>query len=323
MSFNEVIEILGDDWRRVKILMSEYLHTDVSLLRDTNDSVLGHSGKMMRPMVSLLNAAAIGKVNDDSLRLAAASEILHNASLMHDDVADGSLERRGFPSVMSLQGPSAAILIGDFWLAKAVEAVFDTECQDDVKRLFSKTLCDLSEGEMLQLEKSFTADTSEEDYLKIIYCKTASLFNVACTSGAVSVRADNAMKDAASSYGVALGLAFQIKDDILDYSGTSEMGKPVGVDIREKKITLPLLGAFRNAPEKEAEIRAMIRDMKDPCRTGSEITSYVLDNGGIEYASSVLDSYVRKAEESISVYADSPAKEALVSLARFNAIRQV
>lgn len=303
--------------------MAEYLHTDVNLLADTNKSVLEHGGKFMRPMVSLLTAQAAGGINEDSLRLAAATEILHNATLMHDDVTDGSKERRGVPTLMSVLGPSAAVLVGDFWLAKAVEVVFDTSCQDKVKRLYSRTMSDLSEGEMLQLEKSISADTDREAYLRIIYCKTASLFRTACMSAAISVSAADRLLEAASGYGTALGMAFQIKDDILDYAGTPELGKPVGVDIREGKITLPLLGAIRNLPERETEIREIVRNAGKDGSACSEVRDIVLNNGGMEYASAVLDTYIEQAVTATEAYGASPFRDALREMARYNACRQV
>lgn len=322
MSVNEVIGCLGEDWGRVTSIMKETLCSDVNLLNSTNENIISHSGKLLRPMVSLLTAKALGGINEDSLRLAAATEILHNATLIHDDVADESRERRGMPTLMSTLGPSSAVLVGDFWLAKAVELVYGSGCWESAGSYFTKTLSNLAEGEMLQLEKSFSADTTEDDYFRIIYCKTASLFRASCLTAAISVNAPEKMKDAASEYGTALGTAFQIKDDILDYAGTEELGKPVGVDLKERKITLPLLGAMMNSPE-EAHIRGIVRNISDNPDSCAAVHDFVLRNGGIEYASGVLDRYIAKAVTALDSYADSPEKEALKEIARFNAYRQV
>ncbi len=322
MNADRIISVLGEDWGRMKALLRSSLHTDVGLLEETNSGILSHSGKMLRPLISLLTAKALGTPNGDSLRYAAASELLHNATLMHDDVADESAERRGYPTVSAVLGPSAAVLVGDFWLAKAVEMVLGSEHYEKVVRFFSKTLTDLAEGEMYQLEKASSADTQEEDYFRIIRCKTASLFEAAGVSAAYSVNAPDHLVRAAEEYATAFGVAFQIKDDILDYAGTEGLGKPVGVDLRERKITLPLLGALSTLDD-ESSIRGKIRDISlhpEYCR---EIHSFVLERGGIEYAASRLEEYIERAVGALNPIPDSPSKEALVEIAHFNAFRQI
>lgn len=298
------------------------LHTDVALLEDVNGQVFAHSGKMLRPLISLLVAKALGEPNDDSLHYAAASELLHNATLMHDDVADESSERRGAPTVSAMLGPSAAVLVGDFWLAKAVETVFVTERFSRVVKFFSDTLSDLAEGEMYQLEKASSADTTEEDYFRIIQCKTASLFVAAAMSGACSVDAPEELQEAAMAYATALGTAFQIKDDILDYAGTGELGKPVGMDLKEQKITLPLIGALSTL-EDESPVRDKILHIHEHPEYCGQLHSFVIERGGIEYAAARLQEYIDKAVDALRPVPDSPARDALVEIARFNAFRQV
>lgn len=298
------------------------LHTDVALLEDVNGQVFAHSGKMLRPLISLLVAKALGEPNDDSLHYAAASELLHNATLMHDDVADESSERRGAPTVSAMLGPSAAVLVGDFWLAKAVETVFVTERFSRVVKFFSDTLSDLAEGEMYQLEKASSADTTEEDYFRIIQCKTASLFVAAAVSGACSVDASEELQEAAKAYAMALGTAFQIKDDILDYAGTGELGKPVGMDLKEQKITLPLIGALSTL-EDESPVRDKILHIHEHPEYCGQLHSFVIERGGIEYAAARLQEYIDKAVDALRPVPDSPARDALVEIARFNAFRKV
>lgn len=298
------------------------LHTDVALLEDVNGQVFAHSGKMLRPLISLLVAKALGEPNDDSLHYAAASELLHNATLMHDDVADESSERRGAPTVSAMLGPSAAVLVGDFWLAKAVETVFVTERFSRVVKFFSDTLSDLAEGEMYQLEKASSADTTEEDYFRIIQCKTASLFVAAAVSGACSVDAPEELQEAAKAYATALGTAFQIKDDILDYAGTGELGKPVGMDLKEQKITLPLIGALSTL-EDESPVRDKILHIHEHPEYCGQLHSFVIERGGIEYAAARLQEYIDKAVDALRPVPDSPVRDALVEIARFNAFRQV
>lgn len=303
-------------------LVRRALASDVPLLNKTNDLILSNAGKMLRPMLCLLMARACGTVNADSVSFAAAAEMLHNATLMHDDVADGSLERRGRPSVMSILGPNSAVLVGDFWLARAVESIVSTVHRDKVVPLFSKTLTDLAEGEMLQLQKASTADTVEEDYLRIIYCKTASLFEAACVSAAISVDGSEAYVEAARSYAVNAGIAFQIKDDILDYAGDVTLGKPVGVDVAEQKITLPLLEAMK-ASDREEEIRGRIRDIREHPGYCDEVRRFVEENDGVGRAAVRLDEFIARAESALSPLPDSREKDELVELVRFNAFRTV
>lgn len=314
--------MLGEDWTRMRELIRAGLHTDVALLEDVNGQVFAHSGKMLRPLISLLVAKALGEPNDDSLHYAAASELLHNATLMHDDVADESSERRGAPTVSAMLGPSAAVLVGDFWLAKAVETVFVTERFSRVVKFFSDTLSDLAEGEMYQLEKASSADTTEEDYFRIIQCKTASLFVAAAVSGACSVDAPEELQEAAKAYATALGSAFQIKDDILDYAGSGELGKPVGMDLKEQKITLPLIGALSTL-EDESPVRDKILHIHEHPEYCGQLHSFVIERGGIEYAAARLQEYIDKAVDALRPVPDSPARDALVEIARFNAFRQV
>ena len=287
MSRQDIIEYLGEDWDRVLALIRDRLHSDVQLLEDTNSRLLSNAGKLLRPMIALLIARAIGQPNEDSIRCAAAAELLHNATLIHDDVADGSAEHR-----------------------------------DQMVRAFAKTLTDLAEGEMLQLEKASSCDTREEDYLRIIHCKTASLFLASAEAAALSVDADPARLEAACAYGAALGIAFQIKDDILDYAGSEALGKPVGVDLKEQKITLPLLAALDGSP-REAEIRALVRDIPSHPEHCGEIRRFVAERGGVEKAADRLAEWVERAVRALDVFPDGPARRFLTAIARFNNFRQV
>lgn len=313
------------DWLAVQTRISSALLSDIDLLNSTNDLILSHSGKQLRPLLALLFARLCsgGKSTEATIRYAAASELLHNATLLHDDVADESEERRGNPTIMSLMGPSVSVLLGDYWLVKAMELILQSD-QADVRviKIFSKTLSDLAEGEMLQLQKAQTGDTTEEDYNRIIYNKTASLFEAACLSAAVSVGASPEIETAVVDYAVALGMAFQVKDDILDYGGTESVGKPLGVDILEQKITLPLLGALASMEEDEQlRVRALIRDIVSHPHYRDEIVQLVRENGGLEYASSRLEEYVEKAVASLAVFPDCKEKDFLVQLAYFTAKR--
>ena len=325
MDIKTIKEYLGVDWLAVQNRIVSSLKSDIGLLNSTNDSILAHSGKQLRPMLSLLMAKACsgGKVYESAIKYAAASELLHNATLLHDDVADGSDKRRGVPTIMSLMGPSVSVLVGDYWLVKAMELVIDaSDDSSRVMKIFAKTLSDLAEGEMLQLQKAQKGDTDEDDYLRIIYNKTASLFEAACVSAAISAGASEDMIKSAKDYAVALGLAFQIKDDILDYAGTDAVGKPLGADILEQKITMPLLGAFANAgSQKEVHVRTLVADIVSHPENRDEIVTFVKENGGLEYAVSRLNSYVEAAVRALDMFPESEAKDSLIELAHFTADR--
>jgi octaprenyl-diphosphate synthase len=327
MDIKTIQEYLGADWQAVKQRMNSALKSDIDLLNSTNDSILSHSGKQLRPMLTLLMAKACsgGDVTKATINYAAASELLHNATLLHDDVADGSDKRRGVPTIMSLMGPSVSVLVGDYWLVKAMELILEvSDGTSDVMGIFSKTLSDLAEGEMLQLQKAQMGDTDENDYLRIIYSKTASLFEAACASAAISVDASETMFKAAVDYARALGIAFQIKDDILDYVGTDAVGKPLGADILEQKITMPLLGALSSAdPTKAEKVRKMVSDIQGHPEYRDGIVRFVKENGGVEYAVARLNDYVTVAVDALSVFPDSEARKSLVELAYFTAERKM
>lgn len=315
-----LISFLGESWEKTQEMIRSSLSSDIELLDVTNQSILAHSGKQMRPMLSLLAASVCskGRLNDDSCRYAAAAEVLHNATLLHDDVADDSLERRGVPTVYSTLGGTASVLVGDFWLVGAVNLVLESSDSNEVVKMFAKTMQHLAEGEMLQLQKAEFGDMTEEDYLRVIYCKTATLFETACVAGAISVKAAPDLTEAVKEFARCLGMAFQIKDDMLDYCGDELLGKPVGVDLKERKITLPLLGAMKNV---NAETRANLRKMVCGVETCPDnvgfIRDFVLSNGGIEYSEIRMNEFLDKAVAALEVFPDCRAKDYLVWSARF------
>lgn len=325
MDIRSIKEYLGQDWINVQSHIVDALKSDIDLLNMTNDSILSNSGKQLRPLLALLIARACsdGKVTEATYRYAAASELLHNATLLHDDVADDSDQRRGKPTVRSLMGPAVSVLVGDYWLVRAVEQILGNG-QSDIRviGIFAKTLSYLAEGEMLQLQKAQKGDTDLKDYLRIIYDKTGSLFEASCLSAAISVGACEEYEKAARDYAVALGLAFQIKDDILDYSGSESVGKPLGVDILEQKMTMPLLGAFRVAgAEEEMRVRGLVRDIVGRPENKDAVLSFVKENSGLEEAGKELQNYVGEAVKALDILPDSYEKDCLVALAHFTAKR--
>ena len=310
---------LQEDLDRVNDLMSRFLASDISLLDQTNRALRERRGKQLRPMLALLTARACGGAcNEDSIRFAAAAELMHNATLLHDDVADNSIERRGAPTVMSLLGPGAAVLLGDYWLVKAVGCILEASREAErALRIFAGTLSDLAEGELLQLQKASSADTTEEDYLRIIYSKTASLFVATVLTAAISVGADPAREEAVRRYAENLGLAFQIRDDIFDYEENVHIGKPVGQDLQEQKITMPLIVALKAAPAEEQRIRTLVREMADHPENRQEVVDFVRTSGGMEYAWLRLDEYVKKAVAALGELPSGRDRDALEEMAHY------
>ena len=336
MNLEAVRALVAEDWKAYSALMGQMLESGVPLLLHLNEEVLSHAGKQMRPLLCLFSARACRPdmvtgegsapastpLPENTLRYAAAAELLHNATLLHDDVADASDLRRGRPTVRSRYGADVSVLLGDYWLSQAVESITGGKDYDPaITRIFAKTLRDLSEGEIFQLEKASEGDTSIEDYLRIIYGKTASLFEASALSGACSVGAGEAQKTALKTYARCLGIAFQIRDDIFDYCPGMDTGKPSCEDILKKKITLPLLGAFENAAHKEEQAlrEAIVRGEEGLC---ARVMEYVQRYDGIAYAQERLEAYVSEALAALEVLPESPYRSAMEEMARFMAVRE-
>ena len=305
---------------RVEALIQASLHTDVALLEATNKRLREHPGKMLRPMLALLAAGAVGTRTEDSCRFAAAVELLHNATLLHDDVVDGAAQRRGLPTVFSLMGGGPAVLVGDYWLVACLKQILQADGHvREVLDLFSQTLGHLTEGELLQLDRSGNGATTQEDYLRIVYGKTASLFELSALSAGLSVDAPEEQVRLLGRFARSLGTAFQIKDDIFDYSDPSvALGKPVGIDLKEQKITQPLLCALETAsPEEQQRIRSLVAKLSDEPEHIPEIQAFVKKADGVEKAAAVMEQYILEAVESLSSLPPSREKDALCALAAF------
>lgn len=319
----EIKAYLAPAMAQVERAINDALSSDVQLLDQTNKSLREHPGKMLRPMLALLCAGAVGKPNEDTIKYAAATELLHNATLLHDDVVDGAEQRRGLPTVASLLGGPAAVLIGDFWLVRAVRTVLSgINNKNEVINIFAATLGHLAEGELLQMEKASKGDTTQQEYEKIIYGKTASLFETAAVSAALSVNATPQDTEALKNFARNIGIAFQIKDDIMDY-GQAAIGKPTGIDLREQKITQPLLCALADAPEKEqADIRAKVTRIADNPALAAEVQAFVKEHDGVGKAITVLDKFIEQAQSQLEKLAPSPEKLYLARLAQFVGARE-
>lgn len=318
----EVQQFLGKAWTDFQRCFAESLESDIPLLDKANQYLLGHGGKKLRPLFTLLIAKALrGDCNERVVRCAAASELLHTATLMHDDVADNAPTRRGVPTMMTVYSPTTAVLLGDYWLSKAMDLIIDHPVKR-VLHVFSKCLADLASGEMLQLEKAEKADTTEDDYRRIIYCKTTSLFEACMVSAACSVEASEEEIERCRIYARHIGQAFQMRDDMLDYSPELSIGKPTGQDILEKKITLPLFGLFEKAPR--SVVREVRRRMKNPdAELVSDVSAWVRQYDAMSYAREKLDAEIRQAVEVLAAFPASPSRDYLEKMAGMIAIRTV
>ncbi|MBR3029793.1 MAG: polyprenyl synthetase family protein [Bacteroidales bacterium] len=307
---DEIKGFLGEDWLRYQNELRAILASDIELLDSINQYILSNTGKQLRPLLCLLASRACGGSCLKAVPCAVAMELLHTATLIHDDVVDEADTRRGKATISTLYPSNDAVLLGDYWLAKATEVLVDNE-DNRVLKAFSHCLAELVRGEIIQLEKSQSMDTDYDCYMSIISKKTAVLFRTAVFCGAYCSGADESTLSAFDDYALHLGLAFQMRDDILDFSPESVTGKPSGQDIREKKITLPLLEAFKSSTKEEiSEILQMVRDGKV-----EEVSAFVIRKGGIEAAQRVLCDESEKAVKALGTIADSKAKDYLGRLA--------
>lgn len=324
-NINEIQSALGKEWTDLRSYIREILDSEIGLLNRINEHLFLSSGKMLRPLLSLLVSRACGANNPSvSLVCAAASEMIHTATLLHDDVVDESMYRRGKITVNALFSPGASLLMGDFWLARAIKLIVSHKCDYRIISLFSQTIEDLAEGEMLQMQRADDCTTTFDDYTAIIYRKTASLFISSMCTVAVAEGASKEVEEGIRKFAHCLGISFQMRDDILDYSATIQDGKDVGSDLAERKITLPLLCAFENCPEKEGYIRSLIRDIDvtkgaDQTRNTEiikEVRQYVLDNDGVQSAKLRLNDYISTSVDSLSVLPDTPYRGYIASIAQ-------
>ncbi|MDP4238685.1 MAG: polyprenyl synthetase family protein [Bacteroidota bacterium] len=324
MSFIETIKrpILAEMQMFEKIF-AESLNTDNPLLLSVNDYVLQKSGKQLRPMLVLLTAKMCGAVNQSTITGALSLELLHTASLIHDDVVDDTLERRGKPSVNARWTNKIAVLSGDYILSKSLACATQTDNLAILKSIANIGM-HLSDGELLQLVNSRFSETAEENYFTIIRKKTALLFSTCAEVGGLSVNADEDSLNRLRKFGEYLGLCFQIKDDIFDYSENIQIGKPTGNDIRDGKVTLPLIYALQNAAQAEREKVLSIIDNKQFTSGNIQyITRFTYENGGLDYAQARMESFKNQAIQELNSFADSEVKESLIKCAEYTASRKL
>lgn len=293
------------------------LKSNVGLVDLVTKFIMKQKGKKIRPLLVLLSAKVAGGVNDRTYRGAILVELLHTATLVHDDVVDNADKRRGLPSINAIWKNKVAVLMGDYLLSRGLMIAVDGK-DFDFLGIVTDAVKRMSEGELLQINKTRKLDIDEETYFRIISDKTASLLATCCEIGAVSATEDPALHQAMRKFGECIGIAFQIRDDILDYVGTSSViGKPLGGDIKEKKITLPLIYSLKQASKPEAS--AILKLIKKGSKNDDvkKVIEFVKEYKGIEYAVETARSYSEKAKELLGVFPDSEGKLALMALVDF------
>tara|TARA_B100001146_G_C16163731_1_gene426921 strand:- start:4 stop:939 length:936 start_codon:yes stop_codon:yes gene_type:complete len=293
-----------------KFLLS--MSSKVALLNRITHYVVNRKGKQMRPMFVFLVSKMVsdGEVNDRTYRGASVIELIHTATLVHDDVVDDSNRRRGFFSINALWKNKIAVLVGDYLLSKGLLLSIDNN-DFDLLKIISVAVREMSEGELLQIEKARKLDITEEVYYEIIRQKTATLIAACCSLGAASVKPDSEHVERMRKFGELIGMAFQIKDDLFDY-GEEKIGKPTGIDIKEQKMTLPLIYALNNSSEKDKRwlINSVKNHNKDKKRV-KEVIQFVKDAGGLSYAENKMKNFQQEAFDLIQHYPDSPYKSSL------------
>ena len=324
MSFIEIIKNpIRIEMQLFEKTFGEAVSTDNPLLLSVNDYVLQKSGKQLRPMLVLLAAKLCGEVNQSTIFGALSLELLHTASLIHDDVVDDTLERRGKPSVNARWTNKIAILSGDYILSKSLGCATRTDNLPILKSIANIGM-QLSDGELLQLVNAQFSETAEANYFTIIRKKTALLFSTCTEVGGLSVNADEESLTHLRNFGEYLGICFQIKDDVFDYSENLKIGKPTGNDIRDGKVTLPLIYALLNTQGIERGKVLSIIEKKDFALENIQfITRFALENGGVEYALERMESFKNKAIEELNGFADSDVKKSLIKCAEYTASREI
>ena len=293
------------------------LKSNVSLLDRIMHYIIKRKGKQMRPMFVFLTAKLFGKFEENTYRAASMIELLHTATLVHDDVIDKADFRRGYFSINALWKNKIAVLVGDFLLSRGLLLAVKHE-EFELLKIMSTAVQDMSEGELLQIEKARKLDITEKVYFDIIRKKTAALIAACCASGTNSVGEDKNTVETMRLFGEKAGIAFQIKDDLFDYTQSTFIGKPTGIDIREQKMTLPLIYTLNNVSKKEKNnIINIVKNHHENDKKVAELIELVKENGGLNYAEDVMIEYRNEALEILNQFDDNEARRSLELLLNY------
>ena len=322
MNLDEIKYPIETEFKRFEENFRSAFYSESALLEQINDYLLQQNGKKLRPVIVLLAAKLCsGACNNATIDIAVALELLHTASLIHDDVVDSTFKRHGLPSVNAKWDNKIAVLAGDFFLSKSL--FFAAKAENiKIMTLFSQIGINLAEGELFQLAKENYTNITETEYLNIIRKKTALFFAYCAAMGAISVDTDEHTTTKMGLFGEYLGTSFQIRDDIFDYCENKNIGKPTGNDIREGKITLPLIFALQNSDEKsKTEIINILNNNNLDNKNIAKIIDFTCKKGGIEYATDKMLIYKEKAIAELDIFPDSELKNSLIACAEFAAQR--
>ena len=302
---------IAEEMKLFETKFYQSMKSNVPLLDRITHYIVRRKGKQMRPMFVFLCAQLIGNVNEKTFRGASMIELIHTATLVHDDVVDESFKRRNFFSINALWKNKIAVLVGDYLLSKSV--LLSTDHKDyDLLAVISRTIREMSEGELLQLEKARKLDITEDVYYEIIRQKTATLIAACCEIGVLSNGADEDLAKKMQDFGTFTGMAFQIKDDLFDYLSSNVIGKPVGIDIKEQKMTLPLIHTLKTANETDRKYYFnTIKRFNNDKKRVKELIEFVKKSGGLDYAISVMKDFQQKAKNILDEFPDSEAKHSL------------
>lgn len=319
-SLKEIQKPIATEIAAFERKFKQSMQSSVPLLDIITQYLYKQKGKQMRPMFVFLSAGLCGSINESTYRGASLVELLHTASLVHDDVVDNANERRGLFSVNALWKNKVAVLVGDFLLAKGLLLSVNND-EHNLLKIVSHAVEQMSEGELLQIEKARKLDIKEDIYYEIIRKKTASLIASCCASGASSVGASPEMVEKMRLFGEKVGLAFQIKDDLFDF-GLDDVGKPIGNDIKEKKMTLPLIYALNETSngQKRNIIKLVKNHNEDPEKV-AEVIEFVRSSGGLDYATQKMLMYQQEAFDILNEFPDNVYKEGLKELVKFTTER--
>ncbi|PWK28453.1 octaprenyl-diphosphate synthase [Arcicella aurantiaca] len=316
LSIKEIQAPIAEEMRAFEGKFRQSMKTKVMLLDTIMNYIVQRKGKQIRPMFVFLTAGLCGEITEKTYRGAALIELLHTATLVHDDVVDDSNYRRGFFSVNALWKNKIAVLVGDYLLSKSL--LLSVNNNDfELLKIGSNAIQEMAEGELMQMEKARKLDITEEVYFEIIRRKTATLIAACCAMGVSSVGADDETVEKARLFGEKVGVAFQIKDDLFDY-GDAEIGKPLGIDIKEKKMTLPLIYALNQADwfTKRRVINTIKNESENPKKV-AEVIDFVKKSGGIEYATKVMQNIVTEAQNILNTFPDTVFRQSLAGLVQF------
>jgi len=322
VSVEDIKAPVRKEMEEFEIKFRESMRSHVPLLDKIMHYIVKRKGKQLRPMFVFLAAKTCGKMNDSTYRAASLIELLHTATLVHDDVVDDAHMRRGFFSLNALWKNKIAVLIGDYLLSRGLLLSIDNK-DYELLGIVSNAVREMSEGELLQIEKARKLDVDEPVYFEIIRQKTAVLIASCCSCGAASVGSSPEIIEKMRLFGEQTGIAFQIKDDLFDFGSGNSIGKPTGNDIKEKKFTLPLIYALNNASffDKRKIINTIKNNQDDPDKIG-KVVDFVLNSGGIEYATQKMNEHKDKALHLLSSFSDSEAKKALEQLVLYTIERK-